>query len=355
MKAQRATLRRRPTTADVTDCFDFSEEELIDPADGEMLLQTLWLSIEPYMMLSMKGQIAPKPRPSSSRPKLLAALYASGVELGADMCGPTVCRVLKSRNPRFIEGDLVSAYSGWRTHAIDNGLVARQIPVGAAPLSAHLGVLGIPGMTGYAGMRAIGKPAVNDTVVISAPMGAVGAVAADVARQSGARTVGITSGPQKCRQLVQSLGFDAAVDRLDPAFAQLLAEACPRGIDVYFENAGGPIWDAVLPLLRFFARVPVSGLVADYAPDAVGGGGPDRLQLAMKKIQTHRITVRGLAVFDHAELEEEFTENTVRRIGTGELRYLEQTFEGLERAPEALGKVLSGRTVGKAVVRLSAE
>jgi NADPH-dependent curcumin reductase CurA len=209
-------------------------------------------------------------------------------------------------------------------------------------------------MTGYTGMRAIGQPAANDTVVISAPMGAVGAVAADVARQSGARTVGITSGPEKCRQLVESLGFDAAVARRDPAFAQLLARACPRGIDVYFENAGGPIWDAVLPLLRFFGRVPVSGLVADYAPDAAGGG-PDRLQVAMKKIQTHRITVRGLAVFDHAELEEEFTENTAARIQTGKLRYLEHTFEGLEHAPEALTKVLTGRTTGKAVVRVGAE
>jgi NADPH-dependent curcumin reductase CurA len=209
-------------------------------------------------------------------------------------------------------------------------------------------------MTGYAGMRAIGKPSGTDTVVISAAMGAVGAVAADLARQSGARTVGITSGPEKCRQLVELLGFDAAVDRRNGAFAQLLAEACPRGIDIYFENAGGPIWDAVLPLLRFFARVPVSGLVADYAPDAVGGG-PDRLQLAMKKIQTHRITVRGLAVFDYPELEEEFTENIAARIEAGKFRYLEHTFEGLERAPEALTKVLSGRTTGKAVVRVAAE
>ena len=316
---------------------DFRLETVNVPAlrDGEVLLETLFLSLDPYM----RGRMSD------------AKSYAKPVEIGAVMEGGTVARVAESRNARFGVGDIVLAHSGWQSFAISDGAGLRKLDPAAAPVSTALGVLGMPGFTAYAGLLTIGRPKAGETVVVAAASGAVGSVVGQIARIKGARAVGIAGGPEKCAFVRSELGFDAAVDHRSPDFAAELKAACPDGIDVYFENVGGHVWDAVFPLLNEFARVPVCGLIAQY--NATEHSGTDRLPTMMREVLTRSLTIRGFIQREFLDQRPAFYRDMAGWISEGKVRYREDIVDGLENAPDAFIGLLEGKNFGKLLVRVA--
>ena len=256
---RRIVLAARPHGEPKPEHFRLEEGRTPVPKAGEVLLRTRWLSLDPYMRGRMSA----------------AKSYAKPVELGDTMVGQTVSEVVASENPAFAEGDLVLSNSGWQEFAISDGRDLRRLDPADGPPSQFLGILGMPGMTAYTGLLEIGRPRPGETVVVAAAAGPVGSLVGQIARIKGARAVGIAGGAEKCAYLTETLGFDAAVDHRAGDFAEALARACPDGIDVYFENVGGAVFDAVLPLFNDFARMPVCGLVADYNLSELPSG-PDR-------------------------------------------------------------------------------
>jgi NADPH-dependent curcumin reductase len=278
--------------------------------------------------------------------------YAKPLQLGDVMTGETVARVIASKDPAYAEGDIVLAPTGWRTHALSDGAGLRKLDPAFAPVTTGLGVLGMPGFTAYGGMRVIGKPQPGETVVVAAASGPVGSLVGQLAKLAGARAVGIAGGQEKCAFVKHELRFDEAIDHRAADFPAQLAAACPRGIDVYFENVGGAIWQAVLPLLNNFARVPVCGLIAQYnAPS--GGDGTDRLPATMREILSKSLTLRGFLNYEFADAYyTEFLREVGAGIADGRIRYREDIVDGLEKAPEAFIGMLDGRNFGKVIVRV---
>ena len=351
-KNLRVVLRSRPPGLPTADNFALVEDAIPEPAPGEVLLRTRWLSIEPYMLLGMKGAAPHSPKRGHDRLSSLANLYLGGVHVGATMYGPTISEVVASRNDQFAEGDLVVAYSGWQRFAADDGATLLKIDKDRFPLTAWLGVLGIPGFTAYVGMKRIAQVQPGDTVVVSAALGPVGSLVGQMARIAGARAVGIASGAEKCRILVEELHFDAALDRLAPDLPGALAGICPGGIDVYFENAGGAVWWAVFPLLKEFARVPVCGLAGKYSGIGRDAGG-DRTMEVLERILLFRMKVEGIFVFDHTALEADFKRDVSAWVADGRVQFREDIVDSLEAAPGALISVLNGRNKGKLLVRVT--
>jgi len=304
--------------------------------DGQVLLKILYLSLDPYM----RGRIS------------AAKSYAAPTEIGQGMEGGTVAEVLESRDPAFKPGDTVLSHSGWQSHAVANGAQLRQLDPKSAPVTTALGVLGMPGFTAYAGLLTIGQPKPGETVVVAAASGPVGSAVGQIARIKGARAVGIAGGPEKCAFVRDTFGFDAVIDHRDPDMAAKLAAACPDGIDVYFENVGGRVWDAVFPLLNTFARIPVCGLVAQY--NASGEfPGPDRLPVMMRQVLTKSLTIRGFIQREFVATQgAAFREEMPRWIAEGAVKYKEDIVEGLENAPEAFIGLLEGKNFGKLIVKL---
>jgi NADPH-dependent curcumin reductase len=246
----------------------------------------------------------------------------------------------------------VLARTGWRTHALSDRADLRRLDPAVAPVTTGLGVLGMPGFTAYAGLRVIGKPKAGETVVVAAASGPVGSLVGQLAKIAGARAVGIAGGPEKCTYIKDELRFDAAIDHRDSDFPAKLAAACPDGIDVYFENVGGAIWQAVLPLLNKFARVPVSGLIAQYNGPGKGDG-TDRLPATMREVLSKSLTVRGFINYEFAaEHYAAFLREVGAGIADGRIRYREDFVDGLENAPEAFIGMLEGRNFGKLIVRV---
>jgi NADPH-dependent curcumin reductase CurA len=280
--------------------------------------------------------------------------YAKPLQPGEVMTGETVAQVLTSNHPAYVKGDIVLAPTGWRTHALSDGTGLRKLDPGVAPVTTGLGVLGMPGFTAYSGVRVIGKPQPGDTVVVAAASGPVGSLVGQLAKLAGARAVGIAGGPEKCAFVRDEFRFDAAVDHRAAEFPAQLAAACPSGIDVYVENVGGAIWQAVLPLLNNFARVPVCGLVAQYS-GTPKGDGTDRLPATMREILSKRLTLRGFIYSDFAkEHFSEFLREVGAGVADGRIRYREDIVDGLDKAPEAFIGMLEGRNFGKAIVRVDA-
>lgn len=337
VKNRRWVLAARPDGEPKPETFRLESAELADPGAGEVLLRTLWLSLDPYM----RGRIS------------AAKSYARSVEPGEVMVGGTVSEVIASNNPGFVPGDIVLSVSGWQEYQLTAGKELHKLDPKAAPVSTALGVLGMPGMTAYIGLLQIGQPKPGETVVVAAASGAVGAVVGQIAKLKGARAVGIAGGAEKCRYVKDKLGFDAVIDRRDPAMPEQLAAACPNGIDVYFENVGGEVWDAVFPLLNNFARVPVCGMIAHYN-DTELPSGPDRSPRLMRTILTKRLTVRGFLVSDwFAGHMSDFRRDMAQWIRDGKVRYREDVVEGLEAAPQAFIGLLKGRNFGKLLVRVA--
>jgi NADPH-dependent curcumin reductase CurA len=247
-QAKRVVLVSRPVGEPKPSNFRIEEYEVPTPGEGQVLLRTIWLSLDPYM----RGRMSDGPS------------YAAPVPVGGVMEGGTVCEVIASNNPAFAKGDIVLSRAGWQTHALSDGKGLAKIDAKLGAISTAVGVLGMPGMTAYAGLLEIGKPQLSETVVVAAASGAVGSAVGQIAKLKGARTVGIAGGKDKCDYVKQELGFDDCLDHRDPDLAANLKDACPKGIDVYFENVGGAVFEAVFPLLNAFARVPVCGLIAQY-------------------------------------------------------------------------------------------
>jgi len=330
-------LRRRPGGMPSRDDFELVEDAMPTPARGEVLTRTIWLSIDPYMRGRMSDRRS----------------YAAPVAVGGVMTGVTVGEVLASGDAEFQPGDIVLGPRGWQTHIVSPAAELTRIdrpPAQRLPsLGAYLGVLGMPGVTAYTGMRDIGEPKPGETVVISAAAGAVGSVAGQLAKRAGARVVGIAGGAEKCLYVQEMLGFDDCVDYRVLDLDDALAAACPDGIDVYFENVGGAVQAAAFALLNPFARVPMCGLVAQYN-ESEPPPGPNLAFVVAK-----RVKIQGFLVFDKPERAAEWRELATPWVLDGSLRHREDVVDGLEEAPDALAGLLAGRNFGKMLVRVDAE
>lgn len=319
---------------------NFRLEKVAMPAmpAGGVLLRVLYLSLDPYMRGRMDDRKS----------------YAAPVGIGDVMTGESVCEVIASVRQGYAVGDIVLAPTGWRTHAAIRGNVAmRKLDPKLAPITTGLGVLGMPGFTAYAGLTIIGKPKPGETVAVAAASGPVGSLVGQLAKLTGARAVGIAGGSDKCRYITEELRFDAAIDHRAPDFPKQLAAACPKGIDVYFENVGGAVWQAVLPLLNTFARVPVCGLIAQY--NAVGQDrGPNLVPATMRQVLSKSLTLRGYINYEFAaEHYSDFLKTVSAGIKDGSIRYREDITDGLAKAPTAFIGLLEGRNFGKALVRVA--
>ena len=334
---RRILLAARPLGEPTVQDFRLDEAAVPVPAEGQVLLRTLYLSLDPYMRNLMDEG---------------GTRYAPAVPLKQPMVGATVSRVVASRHPGFGVGELVLASAGWQDYALSDGTGLTPLGDMAQP-SLALGGLGMTAFTAYVGLLDIGQPRPGETVVVAAATGAVGSVVGQIARLKGARVVGIAGGAEKCRHAVEQLGFDACLDHRAPGLGERLAAACPDGIDVYFENVGGAVFDAVLPLLNDGARVPVCGVIAHYN-DAAPPPGPDRLPRVMSTLLQRRIRMQGFVILDHyAERFEAFHRDMSQWLAEGRIALREDRVDGLEHAPAAFVGLLQGRNFGKLVVRVA--
>ncbi len=334
---RRIVLASRPAGAPVPDNFRLETTDLPEPGDRQVLLRTVYLSLDPYM----RGRMSD------------AESYSAPVELDAVMGGGTVSRVVTSRHPDYRPGDWVLNYGGWQDYAVADGKDITKLRDDAlAHPSWALGILGMPGFTAYMGLMDIGQPKAGETLVVAAASGAVGSVVGQVAKLQGCRTVGVAGGKDKCRYAVETLGFDVCIDRRAPDFAEQLAQACPDGIDIYFENVGGAVFDAVIPLLNTSARIPLCGLIANYnlqdLPD-----GKDRLPLLQSLLLRKRIRMQGYIIsLDYAHRFDEFVQAMGPWVKAGKVQMREDIVDGLEQAPQAFIGLLEGKNFGKLVIRV---
>lgn len=333
---RRIVLAARPEGEPKDSDFRLEEAPVPEPGAGEILLKSIYLSLDPYMRGRMNA----------------GKSYAAPVAIGAVMEGAAVSQVVTSKHPDFSAGDIVEGRTGWQEYALSDGGGLRKVDPRLAPISTALGVLGMPGMTAYTGLNNIGRPKAGETVVVAAASGAVGSVVGQIAKQKGCRAVGIAGSDQKCDTVVKGFGFDACLNHRAKDFAEALAQACPDGIDIYFENVGGAVWQAVLPLLNPFARVPVCGLIAHYNATRLPEG-PDRSPQIMFNVLTKRLTLRGFIVTDFADQQQEFLDTVGPWVAGGQVKYREDFVDGLENAPRALQGLLRGENFGKLVVRVS--
>ncbi len=336
---RRWVLASRPHGAPQADNFRLETSAIPQPADGELLLRTVFLSLDPYM----RGRMSDEPS------------YAPPVALGDTMPGGTVCRVVASHHHDFNEGDWVLAYTGWQDYALSDGSGLVKLGDNPQHPSWALGVLGMPGFTAYMGLLDIGQPKAGETLVVAAATGPVGATVGQIGKIKGCRVVGIAGGEEKCRHAVEKLGFDVCLDRRAADFPAQLAAACPQGIDVYYENVGGAVFDAVLPLLNTCARVPVCGLVSGYSATQLPPG-PDRLPLLMGTLLKKRIRMQGFIIgLDYGHRIGEFQQEMLSWITQGKVHYREEITDGLENAPQVFFGLLEGKNFGKVVIRVGAD
>jgi NADPH-dependent curcumin reductase CurA len=330
LTARRIVLRSRPVGAPKPTDFSLVETPVPAVGDGEILTRTIYLSLDPYMRGRISG----------------VKSYAKGVDPGELMVGGTVGEVLESKHPGLEPGDLVQGYDGWQTHGVSKGAGVRRLDPAQAPISTALGVLGMPGMTAYVGLLDIGQPKPGQTVVVSAASGAVGAVVGQLAKIHGCRVVGIAGGPDKCAYVEKELGFDACVDYKGGDLVAKLQAACPKGIDVDFENVGGEVLAAVLKLINPFARIPLCGLVSQYNATEMPAG-PNWSVLLV-----NRVLVKGFIVSDHLDRLPAFLADVGRWVREGRIKYREDVVEGLEHAPHAFIGLLQGKNFGKLLVKV---
>jgi NADPH-dependent curcumin reductase len=330
----RIVLASRPVGEPKASDFRIESSPIPTPGDGQVLLRTIWLSLDPYM----RGRMSDAPS------------YAAPVPIGGVMEGGTISEVIASNNPAYVKGDIVLSRAGWQTHALSDGKGLAKIDPKLAPISTAVGVLGMPGMTAYVGLLDIGKPQPGETVVVAAASGAVGSAVGQIAKIKGARAVGIAGGKDKCGCVKKEFGFDECLDHRDPDLAARLKDACPKGIDVYFENVGGAVFEAVFPHLNAFARVPVCGLIAHY--NDTQAAAPKWAPSLMRAVLTKRLTIRGFIVSDFAARQGDFLRDMASWVREGRVKYKEFVTEGIENAPAAFMGLLKGANFGKQLVRV---
>ena len=333
---RRIVLAARPQGAPQSSDFSMISEPVPDLGEGEIISRTIYLSLDPYMRGRMNE----------------GKSYAAPVEIGETMCASTVSQVLKSNNPEFARDDYILTYDGWQEYAVSDGKGARKLDPTQAPISTAVGVLGMPGMTAYTGLLEIGQPQSGETVVVAAATGAVGSIVGQIARLKGCRVVGIAGSREKCEFALNELGFDACLNYKDAGFRDSLKTACPEGIDVYFENVGGMVFEAVIPLLNFQSRIPVCGLIAHYN-DTELPAGPNVLPKLMRMVLTQRVTIRGFIVSDFSNKQGEFLRDMGQWIADGKIKYKEDIVAGLNNAVGAFQGLLEGNNFGKLLIQVS--
>ena len=333
---KRIVLASRPMGKPTIGNFRTEEVAIPELGAGQILLKTKFLSLDPYMRGRMNA----------------GRSYAERVELNDVMVGGTVSEVVESRHGAFVEGDMVTSFSGWQSYEVSSGQGIRKIDPRITHPSYTLGVLGMPGLAAYVGLMDIGEPKAGETVVLAASTGAVGSVVGQLAKSKGCRVVGIAGAREKCEYAVKELGYDACVSHYDDDMARQLKAECPQGIDVYFENVGGTSWEAVMPLLNNHARVPVCGLIAHYNATSAPPG-PDRMIGLQLLILVKSIRMQGFIVSDYFHRFPELVQNVGPLLASGQMKYKEDVVAGLENAPEAFMGLFKGSNFGKLVVKVS--
>ena len=328
-KNRRVILASRPSGWVSEDNFRIEEAPMPQPGEGEVLVKNLWLSLDPYM----RGRMSD------------AKSYVKGVDIGEVMVGQTVGEVVESRNERLKKGDHVLTQLGWQLYGTTRE--ATKVDGSRVPLSCYLGVLGMPGMTAYFGLKEIGQPKPGETVVVSAASGAVGSVVGQLAKIWGCRAVGIAGGKQKCDYVSRELGFDACIDYKAGELHRSLKEACPKGVDVDFENVGGEILDTALRLMNIYSRIVICGLIAEYNASEPYG------YKNLRAVLVNRIKLQGMIVFDWKDRYGEALKALAGYFAQGKLKYRESVVEGIENAPKGLIALLKGQNFGKQLVRLA--
>ena len=329
-------LANRPVGMPKASDFLLNETSIPTPVDGQVLCETLYLSLDPYM----RGRMSP------------SKSYAKPVEINEVMTGGTVGKVIESRDPNLKAGEIVFGYGGWQDYWVHNGKTLKNVDPDIAPISTATGVLGMPGVTAYTGLLNIGKPKKGETVVVASACGPVGSVVGQIAKFKGARSVGIAGSKEKCKYATDKFQFDHCLNHKSSEFSEELKQVCPEGIDVYFENVGGKVLDSVLPLLNDFARIPVCGIISAYNSTELPSG-PNLIPSLMRSILVKRLTFRGFIVWDFANQEKEALQQLAKWIKQGKLHYLEDIVDGLENAPEAFIGLFDGKNFGKLVVRVN--
>jgi NADPH-dependent curcumin reductase CurA len=329
---RRVVLVRRPPGEPVESDFRVEEVPVPAPRHGEVLVKVLWLSLDPYQRGRMRD----------------AASYAPAVGIGEVMTGGTVGEVVASQHPGFAVGDIVEDRLGWQEYAIGGGPALRKVDPSIAPISTANGILGMPGMTAYFGLLEVGQPKPGETIVVSAASGAVGQVVGQIGRIMGCRVVGIAGGQKKCGFVTGELGFDACVDyKAEKDLDAALRAACPNGIDVYFDNVGGEITDAVLRNINFFGRVALCGSISQYNA-TTPPMGPRLLGTFVGK----RVRAQGFIVTDFAERYGPARRQMGEWVRSGRLKYREDVVEGIAQAPRAFIGMLRGDNFGKMLVKV---
>jgi NADPH-dependent curcumin reductase CurA len=330
MRTREYRLAERPAATPEHRHFELAERELPDPGEGEALVENVYLSVDPYMRGRMRA----------------AASYAAPYEVGEPMYGGAVGRVLVSGDPALAEGDWVVHNGGWREHALAPAKAFTKIDADAAPPSAYLGVLGMPGLTAYVGVLDIAEAKEGDQALVSGAAGAVGSVAGQIARIHGCRVAGSAGSAEKVAYL-EELGFDAAFNYRDGTLGGAIDHACPDGVDVCFENVGGDHLRAALPRMRTFGRVALCGMISQYNLTEPEPGPP------LASMVPRRLTMRGFIVSDHAHRRDDFLRDMTGWVADGRVRYRETVLEGFERMPDAFLGLFSGENVGKMLVRVA--
>ncbi len=341
---QRIVLAARPQGEPQPGDFRLETADIPTPGAGEMLVRVIWLSLDPYMRGRMDDSKS----------------YAEAVQIGDVMGGGCVGQVVHSNIDGFSAGDFVAGGFGWQTHALSDGKDARVLDPRVAPLSTALGVLGMPGITAYVGLNDHGRPKSGETIVVSAATGAVGSLVGQLAKAYGLRVVGVAGGAQKCSYAVEELGFDVCLDhRAAPdarTLRQQMADACPDGVDIYFENVAGKTLEVVIPLMNVHGRIPICGMISWYNSGSLGAGmtqGPNHLPQVWRTILVNRLSLRGFIITDHYDRFPAFAEEVAGHLQAGRVKYRETISDGLESAPQAFINLLRGGNFGKQLVAVS--
>jgi NADPH-dependent curcumin reductase CurA len=336
MKSTRVVLAKRPVGEPDDSCFGFEEKETRPLEDNQILIKVLWLSLDPYMRGRMND----------------AKSYVEPLKIGDVITAESAGVVVESRSPKYKAGDYVTAYTGWQTYYVTDADAPRVRPVDLnnGTLSAHVGVIGMPGRTAYWGLTQVGKPKAGETLVVAAASGAVGSVVGQVAKILGLRAVGVAGGADKCAYVKNELGFDDCIDYKAPDFEKKLAAACPKGVDVYFENVGGEVTEAVAKLFNPGARAPICGYVSAYnAEDPSKVRTPFHIFKEAKNVPEHRFFV--VSEWDDRWLEA--TKQLGQWIKEGKIKYRESIGEGIKNAPELFRGMLKGKNFGKQLVKIA--
>lgn len=335
---QKVVMVKRPQGEPDDSCFQFVEEMLPVLEEGQIMVKVIWLSLDPYMRGRMND----------------VKSYTAPMQIGDVMVGETAGVVVESRSQHYQKGDCVTVHKGWQRYIIvdDDEPRVMKVDLANGTLSAHLGVVGMPGRTAYFGLTEVGKPKPGETLVVAAASGAVGSVVGQLAQVMGLKAIGIAGGAEKCRYVKETLGFDDCLDYKEGDLAEKLRVACPDGIDIYFENVGGNVTRAVAPLLNPGARVPICGYISNYnATDISQVQTPFDILKTAKHVPEHRFFV----VTEWQNQWQEATEKLGQWVNSGKIKYRESIGEGLENAPELFRGLLKGKNFGKQLVKVADE